>query len=374
MPWANGHETAIPTQIAGQPRRFTLIPFDQIQGQKTGRYLIKGLIPAESMIVVWGPPKCGKSFWTFDAAMHIASAQPDYRGLKVKPGAVIYIAAEGGNGFLGRVQAWRERYLAEDASGIPFFLLPMRLDLDKEHGQLIADITAQLPFDAGACLVVVDTLNRTFAGSESSDEDMTKYVKAADAIKSHFRCSVAIVHHCGHETTRPRGHTSLTGAADCQIKILKDKDNGTVTAEVEWMKDGPEGYKNHSKLAVVNIGKDEDGDEVTTCVIEAAEDEREPVAKGLKLTPNEKIAHISICAAVDEIGQIQPPNTHIPAQARCVTEEIWRDYFRRKFVAVKPEAGESTTRMGFVRSMNSLIEKRRVGKWGDSFWVVAADY
>lgn len=371
MAWGNGHYTDEPAQ-AGDLRaiRFKLIPFDEIQTQQTGRYLIKGLIPSEAMIVVWGPPKCGKSFWTFDVAMHIASDQTDYRGLKVKSGPVVYIAAEGAGGFLGRAQAWRDKHLSEESTGTPFYLLPMRLDMEADHEELIRNVRAQLPLGHMPALVVIDTLNRTFAGSESSDEDMTKYIKAADAVKAAFGCSVAIIHHCGHEATRPRGHTSLTGATDCQIKIIKDKETGTVTAEVEWMKDGAEGYKNYSKLEVVNIGEDEDGDEVTTCVIQAVEDDPEPVAKGQKMSPNERIAHKSLCAAVAEIGKIPAANSHIPAHVKSVSWDVWGDFFRRKFVAEKPDSKPGAPRMGFERSANSLIDKKRVGKWGDSFWIV----
>lgn len=365
MAWGNGQDGHIETGI-----RFKLTPFDDIKAQPQGRYLIKGLFPSESMIVVWGPPKCGKSFWTFDAAMHIASAQDDYRGLKVRAGAVVYIAAEGAGGFLGRAQAWRDKHLHEEASGIPFYLLPMRMDLDKEHAKLISDIGAQLPHDVSPVLVVVDTLNRTFSGSESSDDDMTKYIKAADAIKTAFRCSVAIVHHCGHETTRPRGHTSLTGATDCQIKILKDKETSVVSAEVEWMKDGAEGYKNHSRLEVVNIGQDEDGDEVTTCVIQQAETEPRHVAKGQKLTANERISRTSLCSAISDMGVVPPTNLHIPAHVKAVSSDTWKDYFQRKFVTEKPKAGESAKRVGFDRSQNSLIEKKHVDKWGDWCWII----
>jgi hypothetical protein len=39
---------------------------------------------------------------------------------------------------------------------------------------------------------VLDTLNRSLAGSESDDEDMAAYVKAADAIREAFGCAVVI--------------------------------------------------------------------------------------------------------------------------------------------------------------------------------------
>src|SRR5262249_9392477 len=59
--------------------------------------------------------------------------------------------------------------------------------------------------------------NRSLAGSESSDEDMTAYLNAADAISEAFGCVIIIVHHCGVDGTRPRGHTSVTGTADVQL-------------------------------------------------------------------------------------------------------------------------------------------------------------
>ena len=48
--------------------RIKLVAFDEIT-LGTGRgYLVKGLIPRTGLTVIWGPPKSGKSFWTFDIA------------------------------------------------------------------------------------------------------------------------------------------------------------------------------------------------------------------------------------------------------------------------------------------------------------------
>ena len=58
--------------------------------------------------------------------------------------------------------------------------------------------------------VAIDTLNRSLVGSKLSDEDMGDYIKAADAVRDAFECSVTIIHHCGHDASRPRGHTSLS--------------------------------------------------------------------------------------------------------------------------------------------------------------------
>ena len=55
-----------------------------------------------------------------------------------------------------------------------------------------------------------------------------------------LNCVVIIVHHCGIVGSRPRGHTSLTGACDGQIAVERD-DNGTISIKVEFMKDDEAG-------------------------------------------------------------------------------------------------------------------------------------
>ena len=76
---------------------------------------------------------------------------------------------------------------------------------------------------------------------------MTAYIRAADAIREAFGCAVIIVHHCGIDGTRPRGHTSLTGAVDAQLAVKRDG-AGNIEVKVEWMKDGPEGDTIWSRL------------------------------------------------------------------------------------------------------------------------------
>jgi hypothetical protein len=41
--------------------------------------------------------------------------------------------------------------------------------------------------------------------------------------------------HCGVDASRPRGHSSLTGAVDAQLAVKRDT-AGNVIVEVEWMK------------------------------------------------------------------------------------------------------------------------------------------
>jgi hypothetical protein len=242
--------------------KFKLVKLDDIKTSTTVDYAIKGLIPRKGLVIVWGPPKCGKSFKVFTWMMHVAMGR-DYRGHRVHQNEVAYLALEGQEGYPRRRDAFYGHYL-EPGETVPLFnFCGVSLDLINDHQQLIADIRAQAP-NVGC--VTIDTLNRSLNGSESSDEDMAAYLKAADAIKDEFNCVVIIIHHCGHNGERPRGHSSLIGAADMQIAIKKD-DAGIVAATVELAKDMPEGVTINSRLEVVELGIDQDGDPITSCVV-----------------------------------------------------------------------------------------------------------
>src|SRR5215471_6695181 len=88
----------------GKPkRRFQLKRFGEIKPVTKPNYRIKGILPLVGLAVVWGEPKCGKSFWTFDAIMHVV-LNWKYRGRKVQPGPAAYCALEGGTGFFRHAQ------------------------------------------------------------------------------------------------------------------------------------------------------------------------------------------------------------------------------------------------------------------------------
>jgi AAA domain len=250
-------------------QRFTLKPFDEIKLSTVPNYLIKGIIPRTGLVVIWGPPKCGKSFWTFDLMMYAALGRP-YRGRRVQQGAVVYLALEGGYGFQARVEAWRRRHLADHRDPVPFYLLDVPVDLIADHQRLIAAIKAQFGSQIIPAAVVIDTLNRALIGDENKSDDMAKFIRASDMIRQAFGCVVPIVHHCGVAGGRPRGHTSLSGADDAQIAIERDKADNII-AKIEHMKDGEAGATIVSRLDRVELGDDDDGDPISSCVIVPAE-------------------------------------------------------------------------------------------------------
>jgi AAA domain len=244
--------------------RFDLLAFADVKiDRTTRRYLVKNLLPNSGLTVIWGPPKCGKSFWVMDLALHVALGW-EYRGRRVQQAIVVYVALEGQAGMPDRIEAFRTHHGI--AGAVPFYLLLTRLNLIADAPKLVADIKAQLGEGVTPGLIVLDTLNRSLVGSESRDEDMGKYLGAADFVAAKLASAVALVHHCGIDATRPRGHTSLTGSVECQI-AAKRSESGHVETKVEYAKDFAEDAETVSRLELKVVGTDPDGDVMTSLVV-----------------------------------------------------------------------------------------------------------
>jgi hypothetical protein len=152
---------------------------------------------------------------------------------------------------------------------------------------------------------------------------MTKYISAADAIRSAFNCAVIIIHHCGIDGTRPRGHTSLTGATDVQIAVCRST-TGIVTMTVEWMKDGDaEGNVIAFRLDRVVVGKDKDGEDISSCIVIPVEDTSKPEKK-LKLSSKDELARRTLADIAADQGNPPPATWGLPNGVQVVPVETWR--------------------------------------------------
>jgi AAA domain/Bifunctional DNA primase/polymerase, N-terminal len=264
-----------PTDQPQKNYKFQLVRFNDLRLEDEVDYLVEGMIPRRGIAVLWGKKKSLKSFILLDMVLHVARGQPWYER-SVTQGHVVYCAFEGGHGYGKRWEALRSEYQLEDEL-VSMQLLRVNANLITDHKILIRDIRGQVKEkfgDVTLVTVVLDTLNKSLHGSENKDVDMAAYVRAAEAIRDAFDCIVIIVHHCGWDESRPRGHSSLGGAVDAELSAVRDSEHGDlVTVEVQAMRDGPEGARVVGRRKVVEVGVDRNGRPITTVVIEHVDDD-----------------------------------------------------------------------------------------------------
>jgi hypothetical protein len=303
--------------------------------------------------------------------MHVALGR-EYRGRRVRQGSVVYAVLEGAKGFRARVEAFRREKLSDaDSTPPPFHLMASSFSLVADHVAFLADIRAQLG-DEKPSVVVIDTLNRSYAGSENDDKDMSAYVRAADAIRAAFGCAVIIIHHSGHGAERPRGHSLLMGALDIQIAVKRDQATKNITATLELAKDVDVGAEIVSRLAPVIIGYDDDNDPITSCIVlpveGLAEGDCRSAANIAKPTKSAKAALRALKMAIDECGAVPPASNHVPAGVKTVTIDQWRDYAYRTGISTsdKPHAKG----VAFNRASVDLVDAGKIGIWKPHVWAV----
>jgi hypothetical protein len=354
--------------------RFRFKQFREIQPSTAPAYVVDKIIPRLGVVVIWGKPKCGKTFWTFDLEMHVALGWP-YRGHHVEQGEVLHIACEGVAGLGSRKEAWRLHHIVEKTGteiqaidNAPFHLCrDSALDLIKDVDTVVDDILAQFG-DRPIKIITIDTLNRSLRGSESKDDDMAAYVRAATLLAEKFQCVVTIIHHCGHNEDRPRGHSSLLGAVDALIEIKKDG-AGRVLSEVEEMRDGPTGETTVSRLEVIDVTYTVNGEMITSCVIVPTTDTPSSDHQAIRrLSAKDQIALDALHKAIDEAGETAPATPHIPENVRGASLDMWRRYCL--LGSASDERSQDARWKAFQRSRDNLQAKHAVCIWGDFVWAV----
>lgn len=334
-----------------------------------GDYVVKGLIHRADVGVIFGESGGGKTFFTLDLALHVASGEA-WRGHRMRQAFVLYVASENPRSVSRRVVAWREQH--KPAGSVPFALMGNSVDLRDPNSvaQIVAAVKAGMArHGIETCLVVVDTLARAAPGAdENASADMSAIIGAADEIRNATGAAVALVHHSGKDRTRgARGHSSLRGAVDFELEVA-DK-----VATVTKARDGETGTAYAFRLEMAELGTDDDGDAVTTCIVQTANVEairRKPT----KVPTNARTAFNCLQGVIQDRGELMPATSAIPPGTKAVTVEVWRDRFREMSRLVTdgeddPTKAATAFRQRWKRAVDALQNAEIVGVVGTYVWI-----
>ena len=276
-------------------------------------FVIKGLLPEQSFVSIYGPSGSFKSFLALDWACHIASGI-DWDQHKVIQGAVLYVAGEGGFGVTKRVRAWEIRHQGANLDnlarlGVPVF--PANYDQVELVVDYYNDIKAKTGQDVK--LIILDTLARCYGGNdENSSKDMGAFITGCAAIQQLTGATVLVVHHSGKNVeSGGRGSSSLPAALDVEYRVSRDgEDQQALVLTCSKMKDSDQPEPKAYDLTSVHIRTDSDGDDVNSlCIIPVgrppSDDEAPPIN-----TPRWKAHHTALWQSARSRTETNAPVTY----------------------------------------------------------------
>jgi hypothetical protein len=246
-----------PPKEAPKPTKTIKIEsWDTIQDEPV-EWLIEGVIPKGSFTALYGPPGSFKSFIALDIAEAIATGRT-WMGKEVKEtGAVLYLAGEGFGGIGARIKACKMHHQTED--GAPIYIVRHQLNLrsSAEDFNALMMAVVMLVEQTGMefSLAIVDTLARAFGGgNENSSEDMGAFITAMGKVQEFLNCALMVLHHSGKDAAKGlRGHSSLLGAVDTELELLRFDEQMKGVLTISKQKDGADNERFGFEMVEVEI-------------------------------------------------------------------------------------------------------------------------
>lgn len=282
------HARLLTSNVAPAPP-IVLATAEEIERRPPIEWRVKGVLPARGFAQVFGPSRSGKSFLVFDLACAIARGAESWFDFRVKQAPVVFAVLEGEAGLKSRAEAWRRHNGCSLPQGLRFFVdQPFDIRNDFER---LAEATTK------GSVVFIDTQSRAAVGvDENSGSEMSIVLDAAKKLADAIEGLVVFVSHTGKDETRgARGHSSQLANADAQIKV--ERNGQSRSWSVEKSKDAADGAKRGFDLHAVELGLDDDGDPITSCVIVAEDGPPRERVRPMALNSRLGLASFRIAAA-----------------------------------------------------------------------------
>jgi hypothetical protein len=132
------------------------------------------------------------------------------------------------------------------------------------------------------------------------------------------------------------------------------------------MKDGPEGDEIVSRLAVIDVGTDEDGEVVTSCIVEPTDEA--PQKRRKPIGGQAGIAFRLLRNALADKGEAPPDHIHFPTNRKVVPLSLWRAYCQKGGLAEGDN--DEALKKAWQRVRERLLSAGFIGVWDGKVWIV----
>ncbi|WP_168205854.1 AAA family ATPase [Geobacter sp. FeAm09] len=325
---ATAPRPASPTQgmTTHQARPRLLVPLAEIMKEPLqARPLIGNLIRQDTTGVLFGPSGSGKTFIGVDLACSVATGST-WAGHQCQQGAVLYLWGEAHSGQHQRFSAWQHDRELDPCNQITVTSHPMPLNPATTEDLIEAAHAFQAQCGRPIRLIVVDTLARHIEGDENAAHIVQGWTNQVDALRRAFPGSSAIIiHHTGNDTSRMRGSSALFAAMDF---VMRCHDGYLSFGK---MKDGRRPAQLKFELSEVELGADDNGEIVTSCVPEY-DTTKNPESTGTDLDAKAVLAgqtlgHLGV-KATDREWQAAFVKAYTQRKGKKTDSDTIRKYFR----------------------------------------------
>lgn len=265
-------------------RSLPLLGYEELRAHAQAvSWLVKGIVQADAIGVLFGASGTFKTYLALDLALHVVHGLR-WLGRRTQQGPVVIIAGEGGSGVFTRLEAWHRARRLKPPGPDMLRVIPVAVDLGNEAWRVAE--AAQMAGITPA-LVIVDTLSQTFSGEENSAPEVAAYLRElGNRFRALWHCTVLVLHHSGHsQTDRPRGSTAIQANTSFLMGCFRDEKQLLATLTSVHMKEGATFDDAVFELRQQQLGNDADGDPISQLVarhLSSAEEVQDAMAEERK--------------------------------------------------------------------------------------------
>lgn len=335
-----------------------------------GRWTVKNLLPDRGVTILASEWGFGKTFVAMELARCLMLGE-DFAGHKIKkPGGVLWLAAEGEGELVPRLDGLRVDGRIPDGERLPFAWLASvpALLIEGAERQLV-DVVTAVAADMRAMghdlsLIVVDTLAAAAGFRDENDAAQAqRAIGVLNALGRAGGCVVLAIDHFGKSAeSGVRGSSAKEASADATIVISGTRDPKTNIVRGRSLvkrkvRGGVAGVVADFDLRQVVLGMDEDGDSVSTAVVDwlgTATRSADTSRKGR--TPDHSLFFASLDDALCDHGQAVSPYGNDGPTVRAVPVEThWAGYLDRC-----GDENPDTARKRYARHLKSCSDRQTV--------------
>ena len=226
----------------GQDEFPRIFDINDLANRPEASWLIKNIVEERGLCVFFAPDKVGKTavlsnfLWAWTGG-HDNFLTNDFSMGDKGDRRVLYVLLEGQANFYARYEAWCAAY-NEELPIHGFYVMDEGLSLwagemnweDTNTWTPSAKRLWNAVNELRPQILVIDTLSRATAGMDENSSSMAQVVGMLDNMRDVFDLSTVIVHHSSlADGDRPRGHSSLKGAASSYVRIEGKPEDDVLT-------------------------------------------------------------------------------------------------------------------------------------------------